>query len=214
VAEVRACYNGDATVKSAQPSYPPEARATDKQANYLASLMKREAIKLADDRSPADVEKRTASVLIDNLVARAKARKAGTKLPALHPDFQPTGEAPAKEEPETRPFPKVSQAGGYATKSRTGHNDLDFWWIDIPEEGRWKGYQFVKRVIGGRPSVSVRGAEAREAVEAILAAGEDKAGELFGQKLGKCRFCRRHLTDEVSRQYGAGPDCRAARGIG
>src|SRR6266852_5925128 len=47
---------------------------------------------------------------------------------------------------------KIPQ-GHYATASLTGHNDLDFWRVDRPDKGKWTGGLFVKRVIGGRPSV-------------------------------------------------------------
>jgi hypothetical protein len=218
-AEVKACYAG-----SNAPVLPPAyagngakdgtdgPKATEKQAKFLASLLQRDGSRLVGGLTPDTVSKRTASVLIDNLIQRGKARGAGNRLPSLHPDLEATGE-PVKEPEERKPFPRVP-AGHYATPSATGNNDLDFWRVDVPEDGRWKGYQFVKRVIGGRPSVAVKGSTARAALEAIIANGIDKSGVLYGQTIGRCRFCNRHLTDEVSRQFGAGPDCRAARGIG
>lgn len=218
VTDVRACYNG--TVPSGvttSPAYVGSARATSKQAAYLTSLMTKEGVKLADGSAPDDIEKRRASTLIDNLVQRWKARKDGKTIPTLHPDFTADPDvkpAPASDqaERERKPFPKVP-AGHYATTSATGNNDLDFWRVNVPEDGRWKGYQFVKRVIGGRPSQAVRGAQARAALEAIIKEGIDKCGVRYGQTIGKCRFCNRHLTDEESRQRGCGPDCAAARGI-
>lgn len=104
------------------------------------------------------------------------------------------------------PFPDVP-AGHYATASRTGHNDLDFWRVDRPTEGSWRGRTFVKRVIGGRPSQRVRGGEMVAALKAILEAGPAKAGELYGREIGRCYHCNRHLTDDLSRQRGVGPDC-------
>jgi hypothetical protein len=99
--------------------------------------------------------------------------------------------------------------GHYATTSRTGTNDLDFWRVDRPTEGRWAGRVFVKRVIGGRADQAVRGTEAEQALAAIEAAGVAEAGQLYGQQVGRCCRCNRHLTDETSRQLGIGPDCRA-----
>lgn len=107
-----------------------------------------------------------------------------------------------------KPFPDVP-AGHYATKSLTGNNDLDFWRVDRPTEGQWKGRTFVKRVIGGRPNAPVRGRTMFAALEAILAAGIEEAGTLYGTTLGQCRICNRHLTDETSRALGIGPDCRS-----
>ena len=105
-------------------------------------------------------------------------------------------------------YPDVP-AGHYATPSRTGTNDLDFWRVDRPTEGRWAGYTFVKRVIGGHPDHSVRGTEARLALQAILNAGIKDSAQLYGQTIGRCSRCNRHLTDETSRQYGMGPECRS-----
>jgi hypothetical protein len=107
---------------------------------------------------------------------------------------------------EAAPLPDVPE-GHYATGSRTGSNDLDFWRVDRPAEGRWEGWTFVKRIIGGRPDSRVRGAEARAALEAIAAAGIEQARTRYGQEIGSCWKCNRHLTDDLSRELGIGPDC-------
>ena len=96
-------------------------------------------------------------------------------------------------------------AGHYAVASKTGNNDLDFFRVDRPTEGRWAGYTFVKRVIGGHPEYAVRGAEAK-AVLARIAADPD-AGFRYGREIGRCCRCNRTLTDEASRAAGIGPDC-------
>lgn len=103
-------------------------------------------------------------------------------------------------------WPKVP-AGYYATTSRTGNNDLDFWCVQ-EGTGRWEGRTFVKRVIGGRPEVPVRGKEARTALETILADGPESAAVLYGRTIGRCYVCNRTLTDEESRRLGIGPVCR------
>jgi hypothetical protein len=100
-------------------------------------------------------------------------------------------------------------AGHYATPSRTGNNDLDFWRVDRPTDGRWAGKTFVKRVIGGHEDQRVSFGETRQALEAILAAGLEEASRAYGQAIGRCGRCNRHLTDETSRAYGIGPDCRS-----
>lgn len=100
-------------------------------------------------------------------------------------------------------------AGHYAVPSLTGNNDLDFFRVDRPEEGKWAGYVFVKRVIGGRPSVPVRKAEKARALAAIAQAGIEAAAVKYGQEIGRCYRCNRHLTDETSRRLGIGPDCRS-----
>jgi len=133
-----------------------------------------------------------ASEVIDRLLAKPHAPKA------------PTGNGSAM-------MPEVP-AGRYATDSRTGNNDSDFWRVDRPTDGRWAGYTFVSRVIGGHEDTRVRGAEAREALDAIVAAGPQEAMLRYGREIGECGRCGRHLTDETSRAYGLGPDCRKAMG--
>lgn len=97
----------------------------------------------------------------------------------------------------------------YATKSITGNNDLDFWKVDKPSEGKWAGYIFVMRVIGGNPHKAVSGREKFRALEEILKAGPRSSATLFGQTIGRCWRCGRHLTDETSRSLGIGPECRS-----
>jgi hypothetical protein len=98
-------------------------------------------------------------------------------------------------------------AGHYATPSRTGNNDLDFWAVDVPTDGKWAGYTFVSRVIGGHEDTRVRGAEARQALDAIAAFGPQDAAKAYGRAIGRCGRCNRHLTDETSRTLGLGPEC-------
>jgi hypothetical protein len=102
--------------------------------------------------------------------------------------------------------PDVAE-GYYAVASATGSNDLDFYRVDRPTEGRWAGRVFVKRVIGGHADTPVRGKEAHEALVRI-AVDADAAARLYGQEIGRCGRCNRHLTDDESRAYGIGPKCR------
>ena len=99
--------------------------------------------------------------------------------------------------------------GRYATPSRTGNNDFDFWKIERPEGSNYAGYTFVKRVIGGHDDTDVRGMQARYACQAIVEYGIEQASLKFGQLLKICGDCGRHLTDEESRRIGKGPICRS-----
>lgn len=100
-------------------------------------------------------------------------------------------------------------AGHYAVESLTGNNDLDFFRIDRPDHGTYAGRIFVKRIIGGKPDVGVRGKAATLALEAILNApgGPEMAAKLYGVEIGRCYKCNRRLTDATSRAAGIGPDC-------
>lgn len=112
-------------------------------------------------------------------------------------------------------------AGYYATPSLTGNNDLDFWKVQ-EGKGRWDGYKFIKRVIGGRDDADIpRDSKKRvktqdlrdrvtqaKAFQAILDYGIKDSNRLFGTELKYCRECGIHLTDETSRALGIGPICR------
>jgi len=123
-----------------------------------------------------------------------------------------TGKCPEKVQanvPVNNDRYAVIPHGHYATPSLTGHNDLDFWRVDRPTEGVYAGRMFVKRIIGGRPAENVKRDTKFRALEAILELGVDAAALLYGRELGRCSRCNRHLTDEISRQFGKGPECRS-----
>lgn len=103
-------------------------------------------------------------------------------------------------------------AGYYATPSGTGNNDLDFWRVDVPKKGRWEGFSFARRILGGGSGTEMRTVDLdnipqRKALVAIRAAGVEEAGFAFAQAIGRCSACGLVLTDEVSRQRGKGPTC-------
>lgn len=100
-------------------------------------------------------------------------------------------------------------AGHYATKSLTGNNDFDFWRVDIPAEGPHKGKQFVKRIVGGKPEWGTTRNIKFKVMDAILAEGIDICAKRYADELGRCSRCNRTLTDETSRMYGMGPECRS-----
>jgi uncharacterized protein DUF6011 len=101
-------------------------------------------------------------------------------------------------------------AGFFATPSRTGNNDFDFWKVT---EGRRAGIRFVKRVIGGGdlkyPRLEpVTKGEQMAALGAILRAGIEKSRNDYADNQQRCMRCGLHLTDEESRAARMGPVCR------
>jgi hypothetical protein len=104
-----------------------------------------------------------------------------------------------------QPLTQSSVPQGYfATVSRTGNNDLDFWFVKVDDETQ---VTTVKRVIGGHPDTPVRKPEALAALAAIASAGVDTSGMVYATALGHCMRCNRHLTDQESRIRGRGPEC-------
>jgi hypothetical protein len=128
--------------------------------------------------------------------------------------FHLPGQCPQKTDAPAFQAPGIEQdfsqipRGHYATKSISGNNDFDFWRVDRPEQGAYAGRTFVKRIVGGKPDLNVSKSTRIGALGAILREGIDVCGFRYGQELGKCRHCNRHLTDELSRSLSAGPECR------
>jgi hypothetical protein len=166
--------------------------ATTKQTDFIRTLLAERAGNEAAEAVRDALNARRAQG-----ISAAVASDAITRLLAIKVPRRAT--APEGEGPEV-------PAGHYATASRTGSQDLDFWRVDRPTEGRWAGRTFVKRVIGGHEDTPVRGAEAVAALEAIAA--DPEAGPRYGQTIGRCCRCNRTLTDEISRSLGIGPTCR------
>lgn len=124
---------------------------------------------------------------------------------APRPSTATADRAPA---PEPEKVPDVP-AGRYAilAPDRTGSEVLKFFRIDIPTEGRWKGYVFVKEQASD-DLYPVRDKDRRNAILRKIAEDPRKAMLEYGRKIGKCGHCGRTLTDEESRAYGIGPVCR------
>lgn len=92
--------------------------------------------------------------------------------------------------------------------------------IDKPKaDSKWAGNLFVKWVYGdveksvGRqfPGESFRFRKGQERFDYPLNelwADPEKAKALYGQLIGKCGNCHKRLTDETSRKFGIGPECR------
>lgn len=102
--------------------------------------------------------------------------------------------------------------GFYATPSRTGNNDLDFWKVRVSKGG----YRSVARVIGGGSEqqprlVEITNPEQRKALGAILRAGIDTAADAYADNEHRCKKCGIHLTDDESRAARMGPKCRGDR---
>lgn len=181
-----------ATVEPANAVKAHTAGPTEKQVAFLTTLVNERTV---DQHGITDVaalvaaglSKRDCSGLIERLLAMPKAAK-------------PVG-TPATDSPDV-------PEGYYAVDSATGNNDLDFYKVDCPQDGKWAGRVFVKRVIGGHPETPVRGTEAKAALGRIAAAGWQAAAERYGQEIGRCGKCNRTLTDEESRAHGIGPVCR------
>jgi hypothetical protein len=104
-----------------------------------------------------------------------------------------------------------------------GSNDLAFYRVDTPTEGKWAGYTFVKRIIGGQtdenvPRNQAAGILARIKADQYVRPGTDEYdGKVYtGPEAGQMRYatetrdcwrCGTELTNLESRRNGIGPVC-------
>lgn len=75
-------------------------------------------------------------------------------------------------------------------------------------KGRWAGRTFIEAQASDDHH-PIRNAEARQTILKAIAENPLEAEQRYGQELGCCSRCGRTLTDETSRAYGIGPDCRS-----
>lgn len=120
--------------------------------------------------------------------------------PVAKPDY--AGQPSFSNAPKTDDVP----AGRYAL--RTEDDVVKFYRLDKPTEGKWAGYTFLKAQ-GSDDLYPIRNRAEKERIIAEISKDVLAAEQLYGQELGKCSRCGRTLTDETSRDYGIGPDCRA-----
>lgn len=100
--------------------------------------------------------------------------------------------------------------GRYAIRETGLTNEINFYKVDRPEEGKWAGWVFVKQIVGP-DEYPVKGAR-KSAVLAAIGADMKDAMLLYGQEIGSCGRCGKRITNDESRAYGVGPDCRAILG--
>lgn len=123
--------------------------------------------------------------------------------------------APKQEAEAPRPAPVADAqipVGYYATPSRTGNNDIDFWKVERPEDGKFEGWTFVRRVLGGGSGGQTRAtrihlSEQRSALAAIARHGLEESRMLYANNMKRCTRCNRDLSDDLSRERGMGNDC-------
>lgn len=199
-AEVRACYGFGESAESPTenvlsreqvfgeevPADPMQARP--KQMNYLNDLR----VERGMDALPEGTK-----------MARSIASAKIAELLLVQPIVR---------EPAKVGYANVTE-GHYAIPGRDGR-DYDFYRVDRPTTGKWAGRTFLKMVVGGKPDISIRDRNRIAEVLAAISRNPDEAAWRYGQEIGQCDKCNRSLTDETSRMFSRGPDCRGKYGIG
>lgn len=134
------------------------------------------------------------------------AKFAGSQFITKYKDL-PRATAPVASTPEVTVekfhsgAPKVAD-GRYAVEHE---GVLKFYKV---KNGRKPGYVFLD-VQASDDWHSIRTPRRIHEILALIAEDELTAARRYGIELGKCSRCGRTLTDETSRAYGIGPDCRS-----
>lgn len=145
---------------------------------------------------------------------RPLARQAAEKVLAHLTGLPDRPGLPDAQPERLEPTGDLSQipVGYYATPSRTGANDVDFWKVERPEDGKYAGFTFAKRVLGGGTEgqtrlIRIHMAEQRSVLAAIARHGVEESRMLYAVTMKRCTDCNRELTDDLSRARGKGDWC-------
>jgi hypothetical protein len=208
VAEVRVCYgivDADGPVDVAFENVTvtvgqtDERPITEKQYNLIQKLRAERGIEVLPESY--------SQAIAQYKLAWAKYVEI-PRLFAIRPSVAPAqvkdGSASQMDVPE----------GRYAIDSLTGNNDLDFFKVDRPMEGKWAGYTFVKQIVGGHPEYAVKGSRKNRVLQGILDAGVDNSAMAYSRATSTCNKCGIDLTKYASRVLGKGHTCADKCGQG
>lgn len=179
------------------------------QQRYLGDLLSGFHAILSDDRDIATISYDDGKPILEALInaRRLQATHKPFGMPSgvlLDPGFKVSKRK--TRTPTRLKYPYVP-SGYYAVPDWTKNQTYKF--LRVKEgKGDWEGRIFVDEVIGGHPDAPIRGRLAVKALNAILAFGVEEAGIAYGTELHHCSECNRHLTDDMSRALGVGPECR------
>jgi hypothetical protein len=170
------------------PQWPP----SDRQIAYIMSLQEQKIApqwwKPLDEATARKLEKDEASGVIQMLKSFADNKATDS------------GKADYRDVP----------AGRYALQM-PGPDGHDVWrFFEVQDgKGKWKGYKFIKRLIGspGQYQKAQMSREDRMVVMKRLEADPDQAMTDYGLQSGVCGKCHSPLTNPESLARGIGPVC-------
>lgn len=204
VAHVKSCYGvqpqsrfNDSGLKPVVPMRP----VTERQKDYIMGLQEERVLPesyLVVERDALDTWESADAHSTINLL-KTFPRKAATS----------TNTRKQWEMPEGR-YALLHEFG-------TDSNPDSAWWffqVDKPTEGRWKGYTFIKRLIGAPGAYRKIDMDERDRNFwlAAIEANPKQAMIDYGLQSGVCGRCASPLTDPDSLARGLGPICAGKTG--
>lgn len=176
--------------------------ASERSAAFLRSLMLNKAV-----ANGYTVEDATAK--IDRWLEGRTQREVSANIDRLKAEGytgyreHPTTANGADDMPDAETVP----AGRYAVDTEDGAiNEVAFYKVDRPTEGRWAGYVFVRHIVGDYEE-RVSFANTKAILAKIAEVGAAEASARYGHEIGECGVCGRQLTNDESRERGIGPIC-------
>jgi len=105
--------------------------------------------------------------------------------------------------------------GRYGVENVPGHkNKVSFFQLRTPKQGDWVGYQFTDQIVGHGKRYPVKEPDIRKKIHGLIKEqGVNECLMRFGIEFKHCGRCGRELTDDTSRAWGIGPDCRDILGL-
>ena len=182
--------------------------ATEKQIGFLNSLVR----ELAAFRSVAETdftaERKGAFIAAGESKAKTLTKtEASTAITTVKGKLDTAKAANPGLTKKLNPYPEVP-AGRYAVDGDDGV--LRFYRVDVPTEGKWTGFTFVRQYASDN-AFPVKG-EPKGTVLRKIAADPKEAMLRYGREIRKCGRCGKKLTNDESRKFGVGPDCRELLG--
>lgn len=209
VSNIRECYNGkdkahgEPVAEVIENPWPP----SDAQIKYVLGLQVERV--LPDDyhvKTTEDMEVMDKSE-VSALIGTLKLFKRKDK----------NAEQPTWNMPEGRYALRLEEPTNNIREAGQGKNMAwYFYQIDKPIDGKWKGYTFIKRLIGGGDDGGYRKVDVpsstRNGIMARIERDFKKAMLDFGLQSGSCGHCGRALSNPESLARGIGPICAGKMG--
>lgn len=150
----------------------------------------------------------------DRLTEQQRAWLEGADLQTLNKEQASRVITTLKALPKVTPMTRARVQGGprsvpngrYAIDE--GDGVLRFFKVNSPTEGRWVGWTFVD-IQASDELYPIKDRARKDAILTLIAIDVKGAMLRYGQEIGCCGHCGRTLTNEVSRELGIGPICRA-----
>ena len=181
-----------------------EIFASDKQINFIKSLLTEREISLQDRdellRALSSMEKKQASLLIDTLL---KLPKRSAKI-----TFVETKKSPLQEALASAPKSKYAVPAEDVDINLTNTNiNGDILFVEVKE---YMGNLYMRRLLGSLGGFTRYKVDNSDAVEImkVIATDPYKYARKFGEVYSCCGSCGAELTDPVSRSLQLGPECR------